>query len=57
MEQKYTLNEKKIFPIMNSKNAQALMPSRQTLSFIKQFACSYHVEKGLPFTLSGMVMN
>jgi hypothetical protein len=57
MEQKFTLNEKKIFPVMNNRNAQALMPDRRTLSFIKQFACSYHVEKGLPFALGGMVLN
>jgi hypothetical protein len=42
---------------MNSRNAQALMPGKHTLIFIKQFAGSYHVENRLPFPLSGMGLN
>jgi hypothetical protein len=58
MEQKITLNEtQKIFSVMNSSNAHPLMPRKQTLAFIKQFACSYHVENSLPFSLSGMGLN
>ncbi len=32
-------------------------PKKQTLSLILQFACSYHVEKKLPESLSGLVLN
>jgi hypothetical protein len=58
MEQKFTLNEtKKNSSIMNSKKERTLTPSVHTLSFIRQFACSYHVENSLPISLCGMSLN
>jgi hypothetical protein len=34
-----------------------LSPRRETLAFIMQFACSYHVEKRLPLEMSEMILN
>jgi hypothetical protein len=38
-------------------NVQGLNPKKQTLSFVKQFARSYHLEKKLPPALNGMILN
>jgi hypothetical protein len=54
MFRKITLNE--ILIVVND-NRQILNPKKQTLSFIKQFACSYHVEKKMPQSLNAMVLN
>lgn len=54
MFRKFTLNE--IFIVVND-NRRILHPKKQTLSLIKQFAGSYHVEKKMPQTLNAMVLS
>lgn len=34
-----------------------LLPAKETLVRILQFASAYHVEKTLPFPLSGIILN
>jgi hypothetical protein len=35
----------------------SLNPRKETLAFIMQFACVYHVEKQAPTSLSAMILN
>jgi len=39
------------------KMSKPMSPRKETLSFLMQFSRSYHVEKELPESLSGMVLN
>ncbi|MDR0799359.1 MAG: hypothetical protein LBN18_06345 [Dysgonamonadaceae bacterium] len=32
-------------------------PQQDTVTWLMQFACVYHVEKGLPGSLSGIILN
>jgi hypothetical protein len=34
-----------------------LNPSKETLTFVMQFARVYHVEKQLPASISGLILN
>jgi hypothetical protein len=43
--------------VRKERNSGSLNPGTTTLALIMQFACSYHVEKSLPASLSGMVLN
>lgn len=36
---------------------EILVPTEDTLAYIMQFASVYHVEKKLPDSLSGMILN
>lgn len=40
-----------------NKEKKVVAPSAETLSFIKQFARSYYVERELPVSLSGICVN
>ena len=35
----------------------SLTPRNETVAFLLQFACVYHVEKNLPAGLSGFILN
>jgi hypothetical protein len=39
------------------KSSCFLNPRKETLAFIMQFAYTYHVERDLPFRMSGMMLN
>ncbi len=43
--------------VNKEKDQSSLTPAKETLSFIMQFACAYHVEKNLPLGISEMVLN
>jgi hypothetical protein len=44
--------------VMNEKkSSRFLNPRQETLAFIMQFACAYHVEKKLPLRMAGMLLN
>jgi hypothetical protein len=43
--------------VKKERNSGSLNPRTTTLALIMQFACSYHVEKGLQAPLSGMILN
>lgn len=56
MAQKVTQDQKETnAALMNRK--EKMFPRKDTLHFIKQFACSYHAEKKLPAILPGIVLN
>jgi hypothetical protein len=58
MFQKFTPNvSKENSSVVMNDNRHILNPKKQTLSFIKQFACAYHVENNLPASLSTIVLN
>ncbi len=52
-----TPNDCKKNKMVTSKETRVQTPSNQTLTFIMQFAKSYHVEKKLPLELSGLSLN
>lgn len=43
--------------LKDEKSGGLLNPGKDTLAYIMQFASAYHVEKELPSSLSGMVLN
>jgi hypothetical protein len=43
--------------VKKEENLRSLNPGKTTLALIMQFACSYHVEKSLPASLSEMMLN
>ena len=43
--------------LKDEKKKRLLNPSQGTLAFVMQFAYSYHVEKKLPSSLSGIMLN
>jgi|GEM_PF-3950237 hypothetical protein len=58
MPQKITPDQTKdCFPVMNEKKRSKLNPSEKSISFLLQFARSYHVEKKLVPSLGGMILN
>ena len=57
MNQKSTPSETRNYHVVSGNTVNILNPGKKTLSFIKQFAYSYHVEKKLPTALAGMVLN
>jgi len=58
MQQKFTPAEmEQFFPFESSDKKMQDYPKVQTLNFIKQFACAYHLEGELPLSLSAMVLN
>ena len=58
MPQKITPNQtENCYSFMNEKKRSRISPSPRSLAFILQFAHSYHVEKKLPSSLAGMVLN
>ena len=57
MSQKITPSQKDCFFVMNEEKRTQVNPSKKSLKFILQFAHSYHVEKALPPSLFGMVLN
>jgi hypothetical protein len=57
MPQKITPDQTKdCCPVMNEKKSK-LNPSGKSISFLLQFARSYHVEKKLVPSLGGMILN
>ena len=38
-------------------NAMYFRPQQKTVTWLMQFACVYHVEQGLPLSLSEMILN
>ena len=58
MQQKFTLTEsERLFSFESDKKMLKIYPKAQTLNFIKQFACAYHVEKKLPMPLASIILN
>lgn len=62
MYKKYTPNDSKSVNYCKSVEGQNISkenikPTKDSLSFIRQFARSYHVENKLPVALSGMALN
>ena len=43
--------------VKTKKNAQKLVPNDSTLAFIMRYARACHVEKKLPDSLSGFILN
>lgn len=56
MRQKITSEKARTFSAMSESKTKE-NPRKDTLSFIRQFAYSYHVEKTLPASLAGMIIN
>lgn len=58
MPQKITPDQtKNCYSVMNEKKRSGMNPSKRSLAFILQFAHSYHAEKKLSPSLSGMILN
>jgi len=59
MYQKFTQQKSEDYlHVMNEdENHDSFVPTKKTLSFISQFARTYHVEKGLPLSMSGIILN
>jgi hypothetical protein len=59
MRQKITpdIVTQNFFSAVSDNTMQVLIPRKRTLLFLKQFACSYHVEKGMPLPLNAMILN
>jgi len=59
MQQKFTLTEReRLFTLESSDDKmQIAYPKVQTLNFIRQFACVYHVEREMPLSLAAMILN
>ncbi|MDR1683289.1 MAG: hypothetical protein LBS25_07895 [Candidatus Symbiothrix sp.] len=59
MYKRFTQNED-CYPVMKQETTSSLFdltPRKETLAFLLQFACSYHVEERLPVGLSGFILN
>ena len=58
MHQKFTLKEiERLYSNESGKNMLLVYPKEKTLNFLKQFACVYHTEKGMPLPLAAMILN
>lgn len=58
MNQKITHQETRdFFSIVNNEDVRVLNPGKQVICLVRQFAYAYHVEKKLPQTLSGIILN
>ena len=43
--------------VLRDEKKKRLKPTQSTLAFVMQFAYTYHVEKKLPSSLSGIMLN
>lgn len=43
--------------LKDEKGGDRYLPHKDTLAYILQFAHAYHVEKELPETISGLILN
>jgi len=58
MHQKFTPAEmERFFPLESSDKKMQDYPRAQTLNFIKQFACAYHLEGEIPLPLASVILN
>lgn len=60
MPQKFTQDQTTDYfsPVIDDDNEKMqLEPKTETISFLRQFARSYHIEKRLPSSLGGLVLN
>ncbi|MDR0733445.1 MAG: hypothetical protein LBF08_05230 [Dysgonamonadaceae bacterium] len=58
MNRKFTHQETlNFFSPADNENMSALNPGKQTIFAVRQFAYAYHVEKKLPQTLNGLILN
>lgn len=58
MNQKFTHQETRdFFSTVNNGDIRALRPGKHVICLVRQFAYAYHVEKKLPQTLSGIILN
>jgi hypothetical protein len=58
MNQKFTHQKTAgFFSAIDNKDTKKLNPAKQSVFLVRQFAHAYHVEKTLPQTLNGIILN